>query len=139
MSVTEETPLPPVLMRLDEDGSPILIGQRCQACERVAFPPDPYGCEACGAHLDRLDPYELGAVGRVHAVAVVHRHHREFPATPFTVATIVLDDGPTLKAVLTDDSADIGVAERVRGVATFEDSGIPLRFARAGLAARGGQ
>jgi hypothetical protein len=41
--------------------------------------------------------------------------------------------------VLTDDSADIGVADRVQGVATFDDGDIPLRFARAKLAARGGE
>lgn len=121
---------PPELLGTASDGTPFLIGHRCQHCSRVAFPPDPYGCESCGALLDQLEPTELRASGVVQAVATVHRHHREVPPTPFTVAAIVLDDGPLLKAVLADESADAQVGDCVRGVAEPADSPLPLRFAR---------
>ncbi len=120
----------PELMGTASDGAPFLVGQRCRKCSRVAFPPDPYGCEACGALIDQLDATELRAAGVVQAVATVHRHHREVPPTPFTVAAIVLDDGPLLKAVLADESAAAQVGDRVRGVTEPADSPLPLRFTR---------
>ncbi len=120
----------PDLMGTASDGTPFLIGQQCRHCARVAFPPDPYGCEACGALIDQLEPIELRAAGVVQAVATVHRHHRDVPPTPFTVAAIVLDDGPLLKAVLTDRSSEADVGDRVCGVAEPPDSPLPLRFAR---------
>lgn len=119
----------PELLGLASDGTPFLIGQRCRHCSRVAFPPDPYGCEACGALADQLEPMELRAAGAVRAVATVHRHHREVPPTPFTVAAIVLDDGPLLKAVLTEESAGAQVGDRVYGVTEPAHSPLPLRFA----------
>lgn len=109
----EVRPRHPRLMKLGEP--PIIVGHRCRRCDRVAFPPDPYGCERCGATAEDLDPVELAAVGTVHAVATVHRHHRPRPETPFTVATIVLDDGVTLKAVLTGDRP-AAVGDRVEGM-----------------------
>ncbi len=94
----------------------MLLGQRCQDCGRVAFPPDPYGCEQCGATPDRLASVDLAARGRIRAVATVHRHHHPEPATPFTVATVVLDDGPMLKAVLVANADDRAVGATVRGM-----------------------
>lgn len=104
-------------------GPPIvIIGHRCTDCGRAAFPPDPFGCEQCGATTDRLEETELSARGQIHALATVHRHHHDRPETPFTVATIVLDDGPTLKAVLTGDLEGAGVGSEVVGVTTPWDS-----------------
>ena len=111
----------PRLMRL---GPPIvLIGHRCKDCGRAAFPPDPYGCEDCGADVGRLSPIDLEARGVIHSLATVHRHHQETPTTPFTVATVVLDDGPTLKAVLIGDMAADGAAvgHSVVGVTEITD------------------
>lgn len=106
-------------MRLGD--RPTIVGQECARCGRRAFPPDPYGCERCGADVASLQPIDLPATGTVHAVATVHRHHHPSPETPFTVATIVLDDGITLKGVLaTDADTDTGtetvaVGRRVEG------------------------
>lgn len=98
---------------------PTIVGQRCEDCGRRAFPPDPYGCEQCGAATERLTPIELAATGVIHAVATVHRHHHPRPQTPFTVATIVLDDGITLKGVLADDpDADRETGSEVAAVGT---------------------
>ena len=120
-------------MRLGEP--PAILGQECSRCGRRAFPPDPYGCEQCGAGVDELREIELRATGTIHAIATVHRHHHPRPSTPFTVATIVLDDGITLKAVLAGDESSAGVGARVHGVTVPWDVGddgaetVDLRFA----------
>lgn len=113
---------------------PTILGQRCLRCERRAFPPDPYGCEQCGAGVEQLAPIELTASGTIHAVVTVHRHHHPRPETPFTVATIVLDDGITLKGILDGDLSAANVGARVRGVTVpweTDDDGndiVDLRF-----------
>ncbi|MCP5028083.1 MAG: hypothetical protein GY929_17545 [Actinomycetia bacterium] len=111
--MSEVRALYPRLLRLGD--RPTIVGHRCRACGRVAFPPDPYACERCGAVVDHLDEVELIAEGSIHAVATVHRHHKPEPPTPFTVATIVLDDQVTVKGMLVD-SAGADVGARVRGV-----------------------
>ena len=122
----------PQLVRLGDP--PTIVGQECTACGRRAFPPDPYACEKCGAGTDQLNGTELAATGSIHAVATVHRHHHPRPETPFTVATIVLDDGITLKGVLEGDVSGAHVGSRVRGVTvpweTDEDGTevVDLRF-----------
>ncbi len=116
----------PRLLRLGD--RPAIVGHRCRSCGRVAFPPDPYACEQCGADISELDEIELAAEGRIHAVATVHRHHRPEPPTPFTVATIVLDDGVSLKGVLKGQTGAT-VGSRVRGVtvpAGEDDDGVGL-------------
>ena len=125
---------------------PSLIGHECSACGRIAFPPDPYGCERCGSPADALLRCELDAVGRIEAVAVVHRHHRPEPPTPFTVATIVLDAGVSVKAVVVDDdgrslTAPPPVGAAVRGVAIAaerDDDGVELLDLRFEVASGGG-
>ncbi|MGI9595934.1 MAG: Zn-ribbon domain-containing OB-fold protein [Acidimicrobiales bacterium] len=122
----------PQLMRLGDP--PTIVGQRCDRCGRQAFPPDPYGCEQCGAEAALLSASELAARGVIHAVATVHRHHHPRPETPFTVATIVLDDGISLKAVLDGNGPRASVGDEVRGVLVpwdTDDDGtevVDLRF-----------
>ena len=114
-----------------------LIGHECSSCGRVAFPPDPYGCENCGAPADALLRCELEAAGTIRALAVVHRHHRPSPSTPFTVATIVLRSGVALKAIVLEgatDRAEPAVGAAVRGVPVVVDTAddgvdvVDLRF-----------
>jgi len=100
----------PGLYRVDLDPPP-LLGQRCGSCGRLAFPPNPYGCEGCGAEPDQIAPEEIAGDGELAAFATVHLHPGKDIETPFTVGTIVLDAGPTLRATLTcatDDGLAIG-------------------------------
>ena len=115
---------------------PTLVGHECRHCRRRAFPPDPYGCEQCGADSGELSAVDLEAKGTIHAIAEVHRHHHPRPATPFTVATIVLDEGISIKAVIEQvGGSDATVGDRVQGVLvpweTDEDGTeiVDLRFA----------
>jgi uncharacterized OB-fold protein len=109
---------------------PRLLGHRCRSCERVLFPPDPFGCERCGATAECLDTVELAAAGTIRAAATVHRHHHPSPETPFTVAVIELDDGPALKSVVLD-GGDGDVGRRVVGElvpSAVEEGTLDLRF-----------
>ena len=102
----------PRLLKLTDP--PIMLGPRCTRCHRVAFPPDPYGCEKCGSQRDDLEVLDLEARGTVRAVATVHRHHHASPPTPFTVAVIELVGGPVIKAIVAGGEVRVGVA--VEGV-----------------------
>lgn len=93
-----------------------LSGRICQRCELLTIPGEPYACERCGApHEEHVDT-ECDSAGMIRAIAVVHRHARKEPATPFTIVEVALDAGPVIRAQLTGpqlESASIG--NRVAG------------------------
>jgi uncharacterized OB-fold protein len=97
---------------------PPLYGQRCSACGRVAFPPNPYGCEVCGAEAESLATQELAGSGTLRAFATVHLHPGMGGIqAPFTVASIALDDGPAVRATLTCPTDEgLSVGDRVHSV-----------------------
>ena len=99
-------PRHPHLLKMTDP--PTTVGHRCVTCERVAFPPDPYGCEKCGSPASTFEQWDLEARGSVQAVATVHRHHRSTPVTPFTVGVIGLVGGPVVKAIVEGDSVVVG-------------------------------
>lgn len=98
---------------------PTIVGHRCISCEQIAFPPDPYGCEKCGSPASNFESWDLEARGSVRAVAMVYRHHRPTPPTPFTVAVIDLVGGPVVKAIVEGDDAAVGSS--VEGFLVPED------------------
>ena len=115
---------------LDAGPPPRLRAHSCPTCGRTFFPPDPFACEKCGTPAADLTEVTLAAAGRITAAATVHRHHHPTPETPFTVATIELDDGPVLKSVVIDGS-DGDVGARVHGVlvpSAVEEGTVDLRF-----------
>jgi uncharacterized protein len=77
---------------------PKLNGGRCRHCSYIFFPPHRYGCEACGAPPDDLEPFALAGSGVLRSSAVVHQGIGT--DNRFTVGAIVLDDGPAIRAVL---------------------------------------
>ena len=120
-----------------EGGDLTLSGARCGRCGSVFFPPYEIGCEVCGAPGTALRREQLAAAGIVHSVATVHLHAGGDITAPFTMAEIRLDDGPLIRATLTDvaDPAVIGSRAEGRWVPVrTDDAGAEvteLRFAVA--------
>lgn len=89
------------------DDRPRLRATRCDVCGTRYFPPQRFGCEACGADGDALADELIEGWGTVHASTTVHHHPFGLPV-PFAVAEILLDAGPTVRGLL-DTATDDGV------------------------------
>ena len=116
---------------------PALNGGRCRACGYVFFPPQWYGCEVCGAGIEQLEGKALVGRGKLSSFATVHLHQGKGIEAPFTVGVIVLDDGPAIRALLTEKTgAGLKIGDRMRAVlvaAADDESNAPvneLRFAK---------
>jgi len=91
----------------DED----VLSLRATRCRRdgvVAFPPERFGCQKCGAFGEDLEELLIPARGRITAATVVHRHRGPGPKAPFTIASIALDAGPHVNALLQEGAAPEG-------------------------------
>jgi uncharacterized OB-fold protein len=124
----------------DSSNHPFLNGGRCRACGYVFFPPQRYGCEACGAPPEKLDPTQLSGCGRLHSYATVHLYQGKDLEAPFTVGLIVLDDGPAIRSLLTKPTdAGLAIGDRMASVlvaAGIDQDGnelVELRFVREGI------
>ena len=119
---------------------PALNGRRCRACAYIFFPPQSYGCEHCGASADQLEPQSLRGAGALASFATVHLYQGKDIEAPFTVGLIVLDDGPAVRAILTqrtDEDLKIGDRMRAEIVETNSEQGPrarELRFRKAEVA-----
>jgi uncharacterized OB-fold protein len=116
---------------------PTLNGAHCGACGYVFFPPQWYGCEVCGAGKEQLEAKSLAGQGKLSSFATVHLHQGKGIEVPFTVGVIVLDDGPAIRAVLTQKTdTGLKIGDDMRAVlvaATDDESNVPvkeLRFAK---------
>ena len=93
-----------------------LDASRCPQCGLLAVPPEPIGCERCGAPAAELASATVSSAGIVIGHAVVHEHAWPEPPTPFVVVEVRLDDGPVVRSQLRDaviGSVDLGA--RVEG------------------------
>ncbi len=115
--------------------TPTLNGGRCRACGYVFFPPQSYGCEICGASGDELHPLALKGEGTLRSFATVHLHPGKGIEAPFTVGVILLDDGPAVRAILTQKTdAGLKIGDRMHATifkASSDDGGAganELRF-----------
>lgn len=70
----------------DRGGTIMLRGVKCDQCGNVLFPPQHYGCEACGADETHLEEAVFASEGTLDTFTTVHVHHRL--ATPFKVAEV---------------------------------------------------
>lgn len=86
---------------------PALIGGRCQDCKRTFFPMQPYGCEHCGSV--HLEEFHISGRGRLITSAKVHLHANPARQAPFTVGSILTDDGAVVRVLLDPTCAD-GIA-----------------------------
>ncbi len=109
----------------EEAGGTVLHAMKCAACAMVLFPPQRFGCVACGAAPGQLRPTAVPAVGRVHAFAVVHRHQSH--STPYTIAEIELDAGLLVRG-LVEDGTPLRAGLRVAGKANDIDGADQLVF-----------
>jgi uncharacterized protein len=96
----------------EEAGGAVLHAMKCEACSVVLFPPQRFGCVACGAAPEQLRRASIPAAGRVHSFAVVNRHHSH--PTPYTIAEVELDAGPLVRGLL-EDGARLHAGLRVAG------------------------
>jgi uncharacterized OB-fold protein len=77
-----------------------LAGRTCKRCKLLTIPGEPFACERCGALREEHVDTECDSAGRIRAIAVVHRHARKEPPTPFTIVEVELDAGPVIRAQL---------------------------------------
>ncbi|MGO9453965.1 MAG: Zn-ribbon domain-containing OB-fold protein [Candidatus Binataceae bacterium] len=127
----------PALYSADSRRPPSLNGGRCRACGYVFFPPQQYGCESCGAPRDQIESVTLAGRGALHSFATVHLYQGKGIA--FTVGVILLDDGPSIRSILTCRT-DEGLKAGDRMNATFSSQGtddqgremVELQFEKSG-------
>jgi uncharacterized OB-fold protein len=84
-----------------------------------------------------LEAKALAGHGKLSSFATVHLHQGKGIEAPFTVGVVVLDDGPAIRALLTEKTdAGLKIGDRMRAVlvaAADDESNAPmneLRFAK---------
>jgi uncharacterized OB-fold protein len=104
--------------------------QRCNACQRVRFPPMP-GCPYCGARGH--EQVDVSGKGRVYSFVRVHRALT--PAmegeVPYVVAVVQLDDnGPRMIGRVDGDPALVAIDDALAPRFVDHDGWTELRFTR---------
>jgi uncharacterized OB-fold protein len=110
----------------DDGGTPTVLGVRCAACGATLFPPQHFGCTACGARGDQLLAVSIPATGTLNSYAMVHRHQSH--PTPYMVGEVVLDAGPMVRSLLAPELSP-RIGQRVQGA--LLDDGQTLVFTGA--------
>ncbi|MFW0797797.1 OB-fold domain-containing protein [Gordonia sp. CPCC 205515] len=90
----------PLVYDIAEDGRPILTGVR-DTSGHISFPYQQFGSLCNGDHDAQLTPVDLSGRGRVQAAVTIEHHADPDVRTPFTLADIILDEGPVVRGVLT--------------------------------------
>ncbi|MFI8975484.1 Zn-ribbon domain-containing OB-fold protein [Nocardia asteroides] len=104
----------PALYEVDGDGVPRLFGLR-DSTGFVSYPFQEYGSENNGDHGDRVRRIELAGRGTITACTDIHLAPNHHVGVPYTLASILLDEGPLVRSVLID-ARDAGIGTRVRAV-----------------------
>ncbi|MGQ0537248.1 MAG: Zn-ribbon domain-containing OB-fold protein [Methanobacteriota archaeon] len=107
-----------------------LKGAQCGNCNHILFPAKSL-CPKC-RHLSvgKLKPYKFKGTGTVETYTVVHSPPAGFEMqTPYVIALIKLDEGPTLTGQIVDvkpDAVQIGtrVKSTFRRIADEGEAGI---------------
>lgn len=85
------------LFHQDADSDTAMINlSECSECGHRSFPPVLLGCEQCGALPHSLRYIQADAIGRIVSSALVSNPGGK----SFTVATIKLEDGPAVRALV---------------------------------------
>ena len=85
--------------RIDEAGTPYLLGSRCGECAAV-FLGVRENCGRCCARR-RMQPVRLAARGRLYSYTIVYRSYPGI-RVPFISAIVDLEEGGTIKGNLVD-------------------------------------
>ncbi|NNH03951.1 DNA-binding protein [Microbacterium ulmi] len=103
----------------------------CAVCDRHVWFPKPI-CPACLTTVEA--ERTLSGSGDVYSFSIVHRGVPAFAdASPYVLAYVSLDDGPTVLAnIVGDDALDVAIGDRVALVAGSAPLAMgALRFARS--------
>ena len=109
----EAIPIREGIYRKGDAGEPArLLASKCRETGQVFWPPE--RINPITGKAGTLDEVEISGNGRVHAFTVVARGLPGF-ASPYALASIDLDAGPTLLAQLTDwREVNVGPGTRVQ-------------------------
>lgn len=91
---------------IEKGGEIFIRGVRCTNCESVLFPPQPYGCEACGADGSFLESFEFLSQGTLHSFTTVYVHPKI--ETPYQVAEVQTEARQYVRARLDDPDPQVG-------------------------------
>ncbi|MBY8863398.1 hypothetical protein K7711_43505 [Nocardia sp. CA2R105] len=104
----------PALYSVDDAGKPTLLGARDTA-GNVTFPYQTFGSEHTGDHGPDLTQVGFAGTGTVLATTKVFGHPAQDRDSAFTVASIVLDEGPMIRGVLSAGTA-AHIGDKVRAI-----------------------
>ncbi len=90
-----------------QDNEVLLRGTLCKACGSLQFPPQPYGCEACGADASLLEDHVFSSRGTLRTYTTVHLDQKL--ETPFQVAEVQTEASQLVRGRLECSEATSGV------------------------------
>ncbi len=88
-----------------DDGGLFLLAVRCPRCQRLLFPPQRFGCEACGAHGEALRVERLRPVGRTLRSVAIGGTARDEGASLW-LAEILLEENVVVRAPMSREVPD---------------------------------
>jgi uncharacterized OB-fold protein len=111
---------------VEEGGKVFLIGSRCPACSKHAFPRRIF-CDACGTSAG-LEPVRLSNTGTLYTFSEVHVAPKVF-ATPYVIGYVDLPEDVRVLGQVEHKAAELRPDEPVEvvlGVIRKSDSGQPV-------------
>ena len=92
-----------------------LIGKKCKKCGFLAFPPRET-CLKCMS-ID-MDDYDFKGTGEIVSYTITHVAQEGFEKqTPYIIAIVKLDEGPSLTAQIVDcNPSDVAIGKKVYSV-----------------------
>ncbi|MFT3820728.1 MAG: hypothetical protein QM750_24445 [Rubrivivax sp.] len=109
------------LFQQGQDSAAMLRIGRCSGCGHTFFPIQRFGCERCGASGQALQDELVSANGVVKTSVTVFRHRSPDIEAPFQLASVQLDAGPQVSALL-DARPDASVRSGTRVTGTTAES-----------------
>ncbi len=93
---------------VEQSGVIFLRGVKCDRCGSVLFPPQAYGCEACGADETHLREFLFPSSGTLNSFTTVHVHPKL--ETPYKVAEVKTEARQLVRGRLEHEHPSVGEA-----------------------------